>query len=234
MAAPIVETHSLGKTFGLTPVLREVELRVLPGRGALVVGGNGAGKSTLLAILAGLLRPSEGYALVFGENTGSLGGRYRKRIGMLTHQSFLYPNLSGRENLEFYAELYGVSDPAGAAANWLAEVGLADFADERVRAYSRGMEQRLAAARALIAEPGLLLLDEPFMSLDSDGAALVGRLIAAALNRGASVVATAHGVLELAGAELEVYQLSRGKLAPFIGAPHEEVRRGRLRSLLGR
>ena len=234
MAAPVVETHALGKTFGLTPVLREVALRVLPGYGAIIVGGNGAGKSTLLAILAGLARPTAGYALVFGENSHSLGGRFRRRIGMLSHQSFLYPNLSGRENLEFYAEIYGVASPAAVAERWLAEVGLSEFADERARAYSRGMEQRLAAARALIADPTLLLLDEPFASLDSDGAALLARLIAAALNRGASVIATAHGVPEIAGAEMGVYQLTRGKLEPFGEGQQEEVRRGRLRSLLGR
>ena len=234
MAAPIVETHALGKTFGLIPVLREVEFRVLPGRGAFVVGGNGSGKSTLLAILAGLKAPSEGGALIFGQDTRHLEPRYRRRIGMLSHQSFLYPNLTGRENLEFYAELYGVADPAGAASLWLDEVGLSDFAGERVRAYSRGMEQRLAVARALIPEPNLLLLDEPFSSLDADGVALIARLIAAALARGASVVATAHGAPEIEDAELEIYQLSRGRLEPFQPEQKEEVRRGRLRSLLGR
>jgi heme ABC exporter ATP-binding subunit CcmA len=232
MAAPVVETHALGKSFGLNPVLREIDFRLLPGRGALILGANGAGKSTLLAILAGLEAPTEGRALVFGVDTRRMSPRYRRRIGMLSHQSFLYPNLTARENLEFYAELYGVTDPRGAAGAWLEHVGLQKFADERVRGYSRGMEQRLAAARALIAEPALLLLDEPFASLDSDGVALMARLIGATLQRGGSLVASAHGVPEIPGAELELYLIERGKMAPF--QEKEEVRRGRLRSLLGR
>ncbi|HWN56749.1 MAG TPA: ATP-binding cassette domain-containing protein, partial [Methylomirabilota bacterium] len=104
MSASIVETHALAKTYRLAPVLRDVNLRVLPGRGAFVIGGNGAGKSTLLRILAGLEAPSDGRALVFGQDTRRLGARYRRRIGMMGHQSFLYPNLTARENLEFYAE----------------------------------------------------------------------------------------------------------------------------------
>ena len=170
MSAPVVETHSLAKTYGLAPVLREVDLRLLPGAGAFVIGGNGAGKSTLLRILAGLEAPSGGHALVFGQDTRRLAARYRRRIGMMAHQSFLYPNLTARENLEFYAELYSLADPRASAELWLERVGLADVADTRVRTFSRGMEQRLSAARAMLAEPALLLLDEPFASLDHDGA----------------------------------------------------------------
>jgi heme ABC exporter ATP-binding subunit CcmA len=234
MAAPVIETHGLGKTFGLTPVLREVDFRLLPGRGAIIVGSNGAGKSTLLAILAGLVSPSEGRALVFGEDTRRLGPRYRRRIGMLSHRSLLYPNLTARENLEFYAELYGVAAPSVAAAAWLERVGLAQSADERVRAFSRGMEQRLSAARAMVGDPALLLFDEPFASLDAQGAAAIAQLIAGALQRGATAVATAHGPLEIEGAELELYEISRGKMTEYREKEKEEVRHGRLRSLLGR
>jgi heme ABC exporter ATP-binding subunit CcmA len=233
MAAPVVETHSLSKAFGVTPVLREVEFRLLPGRGAVVVGGNGAGKSTLLGILAGLVMPSEGRALIFGEDSRHLGARYRRRIGMISHLSFLYPNLTGRENLEFYAKLYSVPDPRAAAAAWLERVGLAAAADERVRGYSRGMEQRLGAARALIAEPSLLLLDEPFASLDADGTELMTRLVAEALARGCSLIIAAHRLPHLAGAEVEVYELARGRMVAA-GKPESAHRVGRLRSLLGR
>src|SRR5208337_4022422 len=144
MSAPVVETHSLAKTYGLAPVLREVDLRVLAGAGAFIVGGNGAGKSTLLRILAGLEAPSAGRALVFGQDTRRLAARYRRRIGLLAHQSFLYPNLTARENLEFFAELYSLADPRECAHQWLARVGLAEAADTRVRAFSRGLEQRLS------------------------------------------------------------------------------------------
>jgi heme ABC exporter ATP-binding subunit CcmA len=233
MSAPVVETHSLAKTYGLAPVLREVELRLLPGAGAFVVGGNGAGKSTLLRILAGLESPSGGHALVFGQDTRQLAARYRRLIGLMAHQSFLYPNLTARENLEFFAELYSIADPCASAERWLSRVGLADFADTRVRAFSRGMEQRLSAARAMINEPALLLLDEPFASLDHDGAEIVAGLMRGAVERGASVIATAHAVPAIDGVEFAVFEISRGLLAPQV--PKEEVRRGgRIRSLLGR
>src|SRR5208282_2244083 len=233
MSAPVVETHSLAKTYGLAPVLREVQLRLLAGAGAFIVGGNGAGKSTLLRMLAGLEAPSSGHALVFGQDTRRLAARYRRRIGLMAHQSFLYPNLTARENLEFYAELYSLGDPRASAHQWLGRVGLAHVADTRVRAFSRGMEQRLSAARAMLAEPALLLLDEPFASLDHDGAEIVAALIRGALERGASVLATAHAIPDIDGVELAVFEISRGRLMQH--THKEEVRRGgRIRSLLGR
>jgi heme exporter protein A len=233
MSAPVVETHSLAKTYGLALVLRDVGLRLLSGAGAFVIGGNGAGKSTLLRILAGLEAPSGGHALVFGQDTRKLAARYRRRIGVMAHQSFLYPNLTARENLEFFAELYSLTEPRASADRWLSRIGLADVADARVRTFSRGMEQRLSAARAMIAEPALLLLDEPFASLDHDGAEIVAALIRGAIERGAAVIATAHAVPEIEGVEFAVYEISRGRLAE--PAPKEEVRRGsRIRSLLGR
>ncbi len=229
MPAPVVEAHGLGKTYGATPVLREVQFYLPPASGAFILGPNGSGKSTLLRIVAGLARPTSGYALVFGDDTRRLGARYRRRIGMVSHQSWLYPSLTARENLEFFAALYGLAEPA-AAAHWLERVGLAAAAGERVRALSRGMEQRLAIARAMLAEPMLLLLDEPFAALDRDGVALAVSLIKSALWRGASVLATAHAMPEIEGVSFALFELSRGRLQSF----REEIRRGRLRSLLGR
>jgi heme exporter protein A len=232
MSAPVVETSGLAKTYGQAPVLREVQLRLLAGAGAFIIGSNGAGKSTLLRILAGLETPSGGHALVFGQDTRRLAARYRRRIGLMAHQSFLYPNLTARENLEFYAELYSIADLHQCAVQWLARVGLADAADTRVRAFSRGMEQRLSAARAMIAEPGLLLLDEPFASLDHEGVATVAALIRGAVERGACVLATTHGIPEIDGVEFAVFEISRGRLMQHV---HKEVRHGgRIRSLLGR
>ena len=161
MARPVVETRALTKIFGVTPVLREVDLAIHQGRCALLLGRNGSGKSTLLRILAGLSQPSSGDAMVFGQNSRDLGVA-RRRIGMLTHQSWLYPNLTARENLEFYASLYELRAPRDAAERWLTRVGLAAAAGERVHALSRGMEQRLSAARAMIHEPEAILMDEPF------------------------------------------------------------------------
>jgi len=231
MATPVIETHALGKIFGLTPVIRETEFRLLPRNGAIVIGGNGSGKSTLLKILAGLVSPSDGYALVFGEDTRRFTPRNRSRIGFLSHQSFLYPSLTARENLEFYAQLYGVADQRATAQAWLERVGLADFAEERVRAFSRGMEQRLAAARAMIHAPSLLLLDEPFAALDSEGVARMKFLIKSALDDGSSMVATAHQQFEVDGVDFELYEILRGQVVPYV-KKQEAPREGRLRSLL--
>src|SRR5579863_3744021 len=123
MARPVVETRSLTKTFGVTPVLRDVTFQIEEGRCAILLGGNGSGKSTLLRILAGLSQPTSGDAMVFGESSRNLGVA-RRRIGMLTHQSWLYPNLTARENLHFYAELYGLPNRDDLATKWIDAVGL--------------------------------------------------------------------------------------------------------------
>jgi heme exporter protein A len=221
MARPVVETRAVTKTFGVTPVLRNVDFQINEGRCALLIGGNGSGKSTLLRILAGLSQPTAGEAIVFGANTRNLGAA-RSRIGMLTHQSWLYPNLTARENLEFFAELYGVPNRDELAAQWLKSVGLNAAADERVREFSRGMEQRLSIARAMMTAPDLLLLDEPFAALDPDGVAIVGELIRAAVARGCAALLTAHSQLDL-GIEMDRYQLINGRVIALrdeTRAPH--------------
>ncbi|MGH6631660.1 MAG: heme ABC exporter ATP-binding protein CcmA [Candidatus Binataceae bacterium] len=230
MPAPVIEAHELSKSFGFNPVLRDVEFTLAPGRAALIAGQNGAGKSTLLRIFAGLSRPSAGKVLVFGQDSRRLGPRYRRRIGLLTHQSLLYPNLTARENLEFFGELHGLDDPRAAASRWLERVNLTDGAEERVRSFSKGMEQRLAAARALLADPAILLLDEPYAGLDLRGRELIAILIRDAVARGCALVAAAHSPFIVDGVDFEILELTRGQLGPAV----EESRRGRLRSLLGR
>ena len=213
MARPVVETRALTKTFGVTPVLRDVSVQLREGGCALLVGANGSGKSTLLRILAGLSQPTSGEVMVFGENSRGLGVA-RRRIGMLSHQSWLYPNLTARENLEFYAELYGLPNRAGLATKWVEAVRLGASADERVREFSRGMEQRLSIARTMMTQPDLLLLDEPFASLDPDGVAIVSELIRAALARGCAAMITAHSRLDL-GVDLDCYQIVNGRVLPI-------------------
>jgi heme exporter protein A len=230
MPEAVVEARGLGKTFGATPVLRAVDLTLEAGAAALLIGGNGAGKSTLLRIIGGLSSPTVGEVRVFGEDSRRLDARARRRIGMLTHQSWLYPNLTARENLEFYAGLFGLGDPARMAASWLERVGLAPFGDERVRGFSRGMEQRLSLARTIAIAPDLLLLDEPFAALDPAGVALISELIAAEVVRGCAVLMTAHVPLQLNDVDLFPYEVSRGRLAPYGG----ESRRGWIRSMFGR
>jgi heme exporter protein A len=214
MTVQVVETRALTKTFGVTPVLRDVELHIAAGRCAILIGGNGSGKSTLLRILAGLSQATSGDATVFGENSRSLGAANRRRIGMLTHQSWLYPNLTARENLEFYAELYGLHDRGDLATKWIDAVRLGAAANERVREFSRGMEQRLSIARAMMMEPDLMLLDEPFAALDPDAVAIGGDLIRAAVARGCAALITAHSPIDL-GIEVDRYQITNGRVLPL-------------------
>jgi heme exporter protein A len=227
MAMPVLQTRALAKSFGVTPVLASVDLSLDGGQGAAIVGRNGAGKSTLVRILAGLTAPSSGGAEIFGVPSYRSPAAVRRRIGVLTHRSLLYPNLTAYENLEFCARLYGVADPDARAADWLERLSLAEVAGRRVAELSRGMEQRLAIARAMIADPDLILLDEPFASLDERGALLVATLIREALDRGCSVLFTAHTPREVEGADFALYDLIKGRLIPVIS----ETPRRRARAL---
>jgi heme exporter protein A len=213
----VIEARALGKSYGPTPVLRGVNLAVEAGRGVALIGSNGAGKSTLIRLLAGLASPTAGEAMLFGEPARSLAPDLRRRVGLLSHQSFLYPNLTARENLEFYARIYGVQDARAQALFWIGRIALAAAADFRVRTFSRGMEQRLAIARALVARPDVLMLDEPFSALDPDGVSLAASVIREAMDRGCAVIATAHSPGVFADLGLEVVALRRGRL--FVPAP---------------
>jgi heme exporter protein A len=208
-----IAARGLDKVFGFAPVLRGVNLRVEPGAGLLIAGGNGAGKSTLIAILAGLSAPSAGVATLFGEDSRRLAPAARRRVGLLTHQSFLYPNLTARENLEFFGALYRIDESRTIARAWLERVGLAAAADERIRDFSRGMEQRLALARAMLLAPDVLLMDEPFAALDAEGTARAVTIVGEAMARGCAVVMTAHQMIPPAGLTLDLCELARGKLS---------------------
>jgi len=173
------------------------------------VGPNGAGKSTLLRILAGLARPSGGGVTLRGTAPGREPAS-RRAIGLLSHQSHLYDDLSAAENLAFAARLYGVPDPEGTARARLAALGLAERADEPVRRLSRGLLQRVAIARALLHAPTLLLLDEPFTGLDPQATSQVTTMLRTELLRGAAVVLVSHEVREAWPLATHAHALIRG------------------------
>jgi heme exporter protein A len=159
----------------------------------LLLGPNGAGKSTLLRILSTLVRPTSGSLLIHGVDAGRADRlAVRRRVGLLSHQTYLYENLSGSENLEFYARLYGLPDPLRAARAGLSSARLLDREPDLVRTFSRGMKQRLAIARALLHHPDVLLLDEPFSGLDREACALLTEQLRRARAEGRTCVLATH------------------------------------------
>ncbi len=195
-------------------MLRDVSAQVPAGSTLAVLGRNGAGKSTLLRILATLLRPHGGEVKVLGEPLPRRGFAVRGRLGLLAHDPLLYRDLSGRENLEYHARLYGVVFDR--VEEVLDAVGMLARADEPVRLLSRGMVQRLAVCRAVLHEPALLLLDEPLANLDPAATELVAPLIGRAA--GATRVLTSHDPRS-ALAEADLVLGLEGGRAAFLTSP---------------
>jgi len=167
----------VSRHYGRRRALTRVNLTCRAGEIVGLLGPNGAGKSTLLAILSTLLVPSAGRILYGTATADEAGAALRARLGLLGHDLFLYPELTARENLTFFARLYGCPQVARAVDAGLERAFLGDRGDDLVSGFSRGMRQRLALERALLHEPRLLLLDEPFTGLDdASGQALVARL----------------------------------------------------------
>ncbi len=170
-----IELEGLERRYGERVALAGVSVRVEEGQTLAVLGGNGAGKTTLLRVLAGLLRPNGGSARVLGADLPGERWKLPSQVGYLGHEPLLYRELSGRENLRYHARLHGVA-PAR-VEELLGTVGMEDRADDPVRDLSKGLVQRLAAARAVLHEPALLLLDEPRANLDPAAVELLEPLI---------------------------------------------------------
>ena len=186
----VVAAEAIGKSFGRARVLRDLTLRVDAGETVVLFGPNGAGKSTFLRVCATLYEPTAGELTLFG--TRARSAALRRRIGLVSHQSFLYPDLSALENLEFYARLYGLARPDDVASAWLERVGLTKSAGRPVRVFSRGMEQRLALARALLHDPELVLLDEPWSALNAAAADLLSGLLVGLRAEGRTILLATH------------------------------------------
>ncbi len=213
----VIELDGLERRYGERVALAGVNVRLEEGQTLAVLGGNGAGKTTLLRVLAGLLRPHGGRALVLDAELPAERWKLPGQVGYLGHDPLLYRDLSARENLRYHARLHGV--PAERVATVLGQVGMEPRADDPVRELSRGMVQRVAAARAVLHDPPLLLLDEPRANLDPAAAALLEPLIGRSSGR--TRVLVSHDV-EGALAEADtVLRLRRGRP---VGADEELYR----------
>lgn len=163
---PLLEARALEKWYGPHAAVRGIGFELRAGEFVTLFGPNGAGKTTLLRLLAGSLRPTRGEIRFVGSDPRMDESAWRRRIGVLSHQTFLYGQLTAEENLRFYGRLYALGDLDARVESQLEQVGLIDRRSDLVRTYSRGMQQRLALARTLLHEPELVLLDEPYTGLD--------------------------------------------------------------------
>ncbi|HEX4804433.1 MAG TPA: ABC transporter ATP-binding protein [Conexibacter sp.] len=187
-AAPAIELRGVGRRYGERWALDDVSVSVAAGATLVVFGPNGAGKSTLLRVLATLLRPHAGEAVVLGEPLPAREWAVRGRVGLLAHEALLYRDLSARENLRFHARLHRVGEAR--VEELLERLRLTGRADDPVRTLSKGLLQRVAVCRAVLHDPPLLLLDEPRANLDPAAAELIEPLIGRASGR--TRVVTSH------------------------------------------
>lgn len=213
----MIQVEGLVKAFGFMPVLRGVDLSVERGAFVALLGPNGSGKTTLLRILAALSKPTAGRVTIGGWALPQEAAAVRAQLGVVAHQPLLYDELTAAENLRFYARLYGIPaevQPARIEAV-LARVGLAARANDVVRTFSRGMQQRLAIGRAILHEPHVLLFDEPYTGLDQDAAAMLDALLSGIAQEGHTIVMTSHDLPRARALSTHVAILSRGKIGHF-------------------
>ncbi|MBV8069363.1 MAG: heme ABC exporter ATP-binding protein CcmA [Acidobacteriaceae bacterium] len=208
------------KFYGDYAALRDYTLPVSAGSCCALLGRNGAGKTTLLRILAGLSPFQRGSVRVFGEQPRS--DKARRQLGFLGHGIGVYEDLSARENLRFFAQVASLRDTGATVESWLERVGLARVAEMPVRQFSRGMRQRLALARTFLHNPGLLILDEPFTSLDDRAIAMLSELLTEARARGATIVLSTHQLREALAIATHVALIENGRLR-YAGERTEEM-----------
>jgi heme exporter protein A len=217
----MIEVRGLSKYFGRFSALRNLDLDIRQGEFIALFGRNGAGKSTLLRLLAGLSQPSSG-AIQYSRLVGSQKNiNLRGNIGYLSHLTSLYLDLTAMENLNFYAQLMDIRLDEEALIQKIGRVGLAGREREPVRNYSRGMQQRLAIARAFLHDPQILLLDEPFTGLDPSGSELLKRVLADAHSGGRTCIMAIHDAQ--VGYELADRLVILGKGSTVFDAPKSSL-----------
>jgi ABC-type multidrug transport system ATPase subunit len=214
---PVIVLDNLVKFFGRFAALRGISASFAPGRLYVVLGDNGAGKSTLLRIVAGLMEPSQGaFTLLGTKNHRAVA----QRVGYMGHAPLLYDELSGMENLRYFAGLYGLSDDE-TCRKAMQMVGLDAELSRRVGQYSQGMRQRLSLARAVLHDPELILLDEPFSNVDMHSSREMAAVLGRVRDNGKTIFVVTHQAALMEGVADEFVQMAAGQIVS-----REEVARG--------
>ena len=207
----MIKLNAFFKSFGPKKVLRSLDLEVKDGEIVTLVGNNGSGKTTLLRSINTLDKPDDyDVAEIDGYDLRSFPEEIRSRIGYLPHNPAFYPELTGFENLRFWLELNSIKDAESRARGFLAKVGLISFSDDLSGNYSRGMVQRLGFAMAISHTPTTLLLDEPFTGLDSDGIAIIEKLLTKLRDENCSILLVSHESPSYSDRKVE---LNRGEIS---------------------
>jgi heme exporter protein A len=207
-----IVAEGVTKSFGNIQALCGVDLKVKKGEFLTVFGPNGAGKTTLIKLLATLTKPTSGKLIIANHDIKKEPDKVRGLIGVISHDPYLYGNLSALENIRFFASLYEISQAKEKAIGVIKQVGLESRMHDLVRTFSRGMQQRLAVARAIIHEPKILLLDEPYTGLDQHGGRIFGDLLKWLKSQNRTIIMTTHNLPEGLEISDRVAILDRGKI----------------------
>jgi heme exporter protein A len=207
-----LESKDIRKTFGHFTALTGVTLAVKRGEFVALFGRNGAGKTTFLKIAATLMRPTHGDLRIEGIDVRANAEEARRHIGFLSHNTFVYRDLSALENLNFFCRLYGANDSESRLMELLDRVGLSSRAHDAVRSFSRGLHQRVGIARVLLHNPSLILLDEPYTGLDAHAVEMLNVVLDEAIKAGKTVMLTTHDLDQGLRAATRAVIIDRGKL----------------------
>ncbi|GJM15309.1 MAG: ABC transporter ATP-binding protein [Thermodesulfobacteriota bacterium] len=207
-----IKAEDLKKSYGNFEALRGVDLSVKNGEFYTLFGPNGAGKTTLTKLLATLTDPTSGKLSVLGIDVKKDVQKIRSTIGVISHDPYLYETLTAFENIKFFGELYGIADINERAQSVIKQVGLESRSNDLVRTFSRGMKQRLTVARAIVHEPKILLLDEPYTGLDQHGAQIFGEMLSQLKKQNRTIIMTTHNIDEGLDLSDRVGILSKGKI----------------------
>jgi len=224
MTGPAISVENLRFSYGDLEAVKGIDFEVQPGEILGFLGPNGAGKSTTIKMLTGQLTPQGGVARVLGIDVSTDDPALQARIGVCFEEKNLYLNMSAKENLDFYASLFGIKDPGSIEV--LRRVGLADRAKDRVKTFSKGMRQRMMISRAFINKPDVLFLDEPTDGLDPVTSAAIRKTIREEAERGAAVLLTTHDMFEADELSDRVAFINEGRIVALDTAENLKLKYG--------